>query len=56
MWKLVIHQERKYEGFTSEHKVEYESKHIQDLLIMTNNLAKLETSEKTWYEIKEVEE
>lgn len=56
MWKLVIHQERKYEGFTSNHKIEFEAKEITDITLMVNCLSCLDTNEKTWYEIKEVKE
>ena len=56
MWKLVVHQERKYEGFSSDHKVEYEAKEITDLSLVVNILSCLGTKEKTWYEIKEVKE
>ena len=56
MWKLVIHQERKYEGFTSDHRVELEAEYINELLNLVRNMSDLFTNEKTWYEIREVEE
>lgn len=56
MWKLTIYQVKKYDTWESEQEVSYLSPHIDVLTMMVAAMSRVETSEKTRYEIKEVEE
>jgi len=55
MWKLTIYQVKKYDTWESEQEVSYLSPHIDVLTMMVAAVTRIETSEKTRYEIKEVE-
>lgn len=56
MWRLTIYQTKPYDSFVSKQEVICDSEHIEELLLMVANLSKLCTTEKTWYEIRKVEE
>lgn len=56
MWKLIIHQNKKYDTWEAEQEIIYEAEQMKDLLAIISFLSELYTNTDTWYEIREIKE
>jgi len=55
MWKLTVYQNKKFDNWTAEEQIVFESEKLFELLDIICNLSKSEAPEKTWYKLEEIE-
>ncbi len=56
MWKLIIHQMKKFNTWESDQEIEYLDDDITNLTALIDHLSSMQAANRTWYELKRITE